>query len=231
MKRIMVVLLLMMGIIIVACKKNEPPVINSVTANPDSVTPGQATTLTVNADDPDGDVLTYTWAATSGTLSSTSGSSVTWTAPVVIGNYTITVTAEDPGGLKDEASRTIKVYQTVYGYTEGQANLVLPIYDSTWTYCTIGIAGAPAAAVIDSIHVGVDITHTYPSDLYIVLRSPDTTDLVLWDNDYPGGIAGATTTFFNGKPVNGDWTLWIFDEVPGDVGTLNSWAIGIFWHY
>jgi hypothetical protein len=233
MKRITIVMLLLMGIILIACQKeNKQPVIASVTANPDSVTPGQGTTLTVDASDPDGDELTYTWSATSGTLSSTTGSSVIWTAPTAIGSYTITVKAEDPGELSDEASKIIKVYQsTVYGYTEGVVYPGLPIYDSTWTFSTISLTGAPTNAVIDSIQVATNITHNYPSDLFIALEGPDLTDVTLWDNTYPGGIEGVTTTAFNGKGVNGNWTLWIFDEYPIDEGTLNSWGIGIYWHY
>jgi subtilisin-like proprotein convertase family protein len=232
MKRITIVMLLLMGVFLITCQKdNKPPVIFTITAQPDSVTPGQGTTLTVEAEDPDNDELTYTWSAASGTLSSATGSSVIWTAPTSTGSYSITVKAEDPGELSDEASKTIKVYQsTVYGYTEGVVYPGLPIYDSTWTYSTIGLSGAPTNAVIDSIQIATNITHAYPSDLLISLEGPDFSVVTLWDNTYPGGIVGITTTYFNGKGVNGNWTLWI-DEYLIDEGTLNSWGIGIFWHY
>jgi len=112
MNRIALVMVMLFGIVTIACqKKNEPPVINSISADPDSVTPGQATKLTVDAEDPDGDELTLTWSAASGSLSAHTGTTVNWTLPNTVGNYTITVTAKDPGELTDEANKSIKVYQ------------------------------------------------------------------------------------------------------------------------
>lgn len=233
MKKSIFVWSILLSIVIVACQKeNREPVILSLTAVPDSVKPGQATTLTIDAEDPDGDEISYTWSATAGTLSSTSGSSVIWTAPSTISNYTVSVRAIDPQGLEDDTSKTIKVYMTTtYGYTEGENNTVLPIYDSTWTYSTIAIGGVPSSAVIDSVWLGINITHSYPSDLDIYLRGTDGIDVKIFDNNYPGGVVALSTTAFNGKPINGNWTLWIFDEYPVDEGTLNTWAIRIFWHY
>jgi len=41
--------------------ENNPPVISSVTAVPDTFTAGNSTTITTVATDPDGDPLTYAW--------------------------------------------------------------------------------------------------------------------------------------------------------------------------
>jgi len=75
--------------------ENSAPVISSLTANPSSVTTGNVTTITAIATDPDGDNLTYTWTTTQGTFSSTTGSSVQWTAPSTPGNYSVTCTVND----------------------------------------------------------------------------------------------------------------------------------------
>ncbi len=40
---------------------NQPPVITSLTADPDTFYMGSSTTITVIANDPDGDVLNYNW--------------------------------------------------------------------------------------------------------------------------------------------------------------------------
>jgi hypothetical protein len=323
---VIVVLMLMLT----ACQKeNHAPVINNVTANPDSVSLGQNTTLTVDADDQDGDALTYNWSTTAGTLSSTSGQSVTWTAPNTTGNYSIHITAGDPDGLSDDADKTVKVYQaqiqdtiqptvsitypnnndtirqpsititasasdntgissvefyvdnnligtdysppyeqdwsitsyanysshpihaeaydlagnleisaSVYvivqnrGYVEGSNNGSYPIYDSTWTNDPVMISGAPAASIVDTVSGYFDITHTYPADLCIYLRSPDNTTLLLYDyGTFPGGFVSFQTTYFAGETVNGTWTLQVFDGYPVDEGSITSFYVGVDWKF
>jgi hypothetical protein len=60
--------------------KNQPPVIISLIANPTTITPGYASTITCTAIDQDGDPLNYTWVVTEGEISGT-GPQVTWIAP------------------------------------------------------------------------------------------------------------------------------------------------------
>ncbi|NLC55680.1 MAG: PKD domain-containing protein, partial [Armatimonadetes bacterium] len=50
--------------------------------------------ISIEAHDPDGDALTYTWSAAAGTLSG-SGATVTWTAPNTEGTYSVTVSVKD----------------------------------------------------------------------------------------------------------------------------------------
>ena len=72
------------------------PVIDLVQASSNNVAPGGVITLNVTAHDPDpGDVLTYSWAASSGTFSSSTAQSSTWTAPNTLGTYPITIAVRD----------------------------------------------------------------------------------------------------------------------------------------
>jgi hypothetical protein len=66
-------------------------------ADPSSttVTAGQAVTLSVIATNPSGGALTYSWSATGGSLSSTGGSTVRWTAPGAGGSYTVNVSVSN----------------------------------------------------------------------------------------------------------------------------------------
>ena len=76
---------------------NQPPVVTSLTAEPPKVDPGETSTITCAATDPDGDSLSYGWSATGGTISGT-GASITWRAPVADEKVVVTVTVSDGGG-------------------------------------------------------------------------------------------------------------------------------------
>lgn len=75
--------------------KNDSPVINSLIANPDSVDVSGKSTITVDASDPDGDPLTVSWSADSGTLDPKQNNTADWTAPSVKGSYNVIVSISD----------------------------------------------------------------------------------------------------------------------------------------
>ena len=92
----------------ISVRDNRPPAIASVIADMDWVKPSNSCQLKCEAEDPDGDELTYEWSADGGDISGT-GSFVTWTAPEAVGLYNITVAAIDGHGEKDTALLTITV--------------------------------------------------------------------------------------------------------------------------
>ncbi|MDP8288340.1 MAG: SUMF1/EgtB/PvdO family nonheme iron enzyme [Candidatus Electryonea clarkiae] len=76
--------------------ENHEPVIESVTADPDTVIAGESSTLTCIASDEDEDSLTYNWNATAGSFNGdTSGVTVTWQAPDSTGDFVVSVTVFD----------------------------------------------------------------------------------------------------------------------------------------
>lgn len=93
---------------------NNPPVVTGMTI--DGAAPvaenaaRQWVTKTVhcNAEDPDGDQLTYLWRATGGKITG-EGSTVGWTSPGVSGDYMLTVVVSDGRGGSSEGSITFKV--------------------------------------------------------------------------------------------------------------------------
>lgn len=88
--------------------ENEAPIITSLTASPDTVVPGDTSTIACEARDPDSDTLTYSWTATGGTISGV-GSTVTWIAPSVGGTFTINVTVDDGEGGTDTGAVAVPV--------------------------------------------------------------------------------------------------------------------------
>jgi hypothetical protein len=80
---------------------NHPPTISTVTASPFIVAPSFSSSFLCRANDADGDPLTYAWGGgVGGSFSSTSGSTVSWTAPATGGNVLVWCTVSDGyGGL------------------------------------------------------------------------------------------------------------------------------------
>lgn len=95
-------------------KPNQPPVISGLTI--DGSLAGeenrvrQWTTKTIHCDaqDPDGNQLTYLWRATGGKVTGI-GDTVGWTSPGVNGDYTVTVVVYDNRDGSAEASVVFKV--------------------------------------------------------------------------------------------------------------------------
>ena len=127
---ILALLLAVTAALVVRCaKQNHNPVISLLNA-PSSVSVDGSATLSCNASDPDGDSLTYDWTCTEGSLSSSSGSSVTWTAPGASGSATVTVSVHDDRGGADSRSKTI----TVDRVTTTLADWSGQVAANSWTY-------------------------------------------------------------------------------------------------
>ncbi|MCL4557114.1 MAG: PQQ-binding-like beta-propeller repeat protein [Deltaproteobacteria bacterium] len=94
-------------------KANSPPVINSIVASPNPVAKGGTVTISVNASDPDGDTLSYTWSIPAG-WTIQSGGTTSQTTIVAPASYSITGTAQvsisDNHGGKAVGSITISTY-------------------------------------------------------------------------------------------------------------------------
>jgi len=93
--------LLTVAVIIIACDRssvdaNNPPKIQSVAADPETIETGETSELTCQASDDDGDLLEYSWSAEEGSFADgDSGNQVIWQAPQIAGSYTIRVIVGD----------------------------------------------------------------------------------------------------------------------------------------
>jgi hypothetical protein len=89
-------------------RANRPP---SVTANcdPCTVEVGRTSTISADAQDPDGDPLTYQWTSPSGTLANARSRQTTWTAPLTTGPVRVTMSVDDGHGGVVTTSVTINV--------------------------------------------------------------------------------------------------------------------------
>ncbi len=92
--------------IAITVKNNTFPVMNGVTADLDWVHPGETIEVRCDAEDMDGDPLSYTWSADSGEITG-DGPTVSWTAPATEGTTVIMALVEDGFGGRAKGSLSI----------------------------------------------------------------------------------------------------------------------------
>ncbi len=90
----------------IAVSSNRAPAITSLTSDAANVLPGGSTTITCTANDPDGDILRYSWNASDGAISG-SGNKISWVSPNKTGDFGITCVVSD--GKGGEARQTVVV--------------------------------------------------------------------------------------------------------------------------
>jgi len=89
---------------------NRPPTVTA-SCEPCEVEVGRTATVTADAQDPDGDPLTYQWKPAAGTVASPTTRQSPWTAPNQPGPVAIGVTVNDGRGGTANATTTINVVQ------------------------------------------------------------------------------------------------------------------------
>jgi hypothetical protein len=88
---------------------NNPPVINSISVNSDTFSPGMTYKFTSDVTDPDNDTLYYGWHIDAGYTDTPESPIVNWTVPNDDGLYIITLTVNDGWGGSDSKNKEILV--------------------------------------------------------------------------------------------------------------------------
>lgn len=91
---------------------NQAPQSVTVTASPGVADVGGSTALACAASDPDGDALTFSWAAEAGAIDG-DGAEVTYRAPGTAGRVRVTCTASDPSGAAASGEAVVTVGRLV----------------------------------------------------------------------------------------------------------------------
>jgi outer membrane protein OmpA-like peptidoglycan-associated protein len=87
---------------------NGPPTVKA-RCEPCTVEVGKSSTVTADAQDPDGDQLAYKWSSPAGTLQTPTDRQSLWTAPMEPGPVPVTVTVDDGKGGTASDTVTIQV--------------------------------------------------------------------------------------------------------------------------
>ncbi|WP_158441687.1 T9SS type A sorting domain-containing protein [Nonlabens dokdonensis] len=134
-------------------------------------------------------------------------------------------------------------------YQSGALNIAIPDNDRVGISSIINV---PTTDDVDSIKLGVDISHNYIQDMIIRISDPSSNNVALaWNRECANqndlmatfedgagpvlcrqptvGTFDPSSTFsvFENLPSNGDWTLTISDNADTDAGTLNSWTLEV----
>lgn len=133
------------------------------------------------------------------------------------------------------ATPTTRALQPVFRTLSFSAtDLPLTIRDFSTVVSRISAGGLPGT--LTNVVVNVSITHTFISDLRVVLQHPNGTQVTL--HNRTGGSADNIVTSYtpanvpalaslNGSTATGTWTLTVSDQVFLDVGRLNAWSLGL----
>ncbi len=232
------VLVLVCGsVILTGCtKSNHAPVISSVSVVPtdSALVGGGPITLKVSATDEDGDVLSFVWRATAGTLSSVAGESTNWTATSV-GSCTVSVTCADEGGLADTMFRVVRGYRVWrYNSVQGETpdSTFLPASATTHVPFELD-EPVPEGAVIDSAFVSTDLEPDTVGEYFrIWIVTPAGSEVLIYDglNGEPD-VDDFLIQGIKGEPTKGTWRL----KVVRDQSPIERYAdvcdLDIYYHY
>ncbi len=104
------VLVMVAGCGLVERLANRPPVILRVFALDFELYPGDTTTVVAEAEDPDGNLLSYQWSCTGGSFVGASAEArALWQAPAQAGSYRLVVTVKDENGATVSEGITVMV--------------------------------------------------------------------------------------------------------------------------
>ena len=229
---------------------NPTSIPNGGTVNITGLTSGQTYSFSVN--DGNGCTQTFSGIATSGPTANITPSvtSVCQNGCVnLTGNSTSGV---NPGNVTFTNSNDVPIPD---GGIAPNCNGGPVSCAGTWASSVISVSGVCPGTwnTGQTLIICLDINHTYDEDLNIFVQAPNgnivrlSQDNGLGGNNYTGTCftmsaatnitAGAApfngsyipqqsfNALFNGTAINGNWILWIGDDVAIDAGTLLNWSI------
>ncbi|WP_224248147.1 Kelch repeat-containing protein [Hyalangium gracile] len=165
--------------------ENEAPLIDSLVASTTTVAAGGTISLVASAHDPNpGDTLTYAWAATAGSFSSSSEPFTSWTAPASTGIQTLTLVVTDSRGLSSSALLVVNVQPEGAGEAE----------------LSISFNSAPEVAALDASPTQLILGQ--PTSVSVTASDPDGDSLSYsWSASCAGFWVNASSSTAQFTPV------------------------------
>lgn len=221
-----------------ACpKRNHAPVFTSFNAVPaDTVVPtGSLVTLTVAASDEDNDELAFTWSATDGTVSATTGDSVVWTAAESLRVCTLAVTCSN-GKAETDSSRSIRVRAWHEGGVEMGMFTSTPVPANGTAVDTFDLTDDfPAGSVITVAKVSVefepDTLNGAYAQVWVTGASGD--EVKIWDRRAEHLVIHEfILDEFAGKTPKCTWYLKVTRDDPfGPDGIVKKFGLKVYYRF
>jgi len=90
-------------------EENRPPVVQEIAISDPNPITNILYGMLIEANDPDGDILSYNWTVSSGTLSDNNKNMAIWKTPAIEGDCILTVTVSDGKGHTVNKTKKVKV--------------------------------------------------------------------------------------------------------------------------
>jgi hypothetical protein len=221
---------------------NHNPIINSLTATPDTtVRPGETVALAVSATDEDNDSLAFVWSVTAGALSANIGQNVVWTAPLGSTSGTVSVACSDGQGGTDTAYKAVNAraweHFDLDGFTPDSSGLLNPGTTEMVFLFEFKTDGPfPANALVDSIFVTTDFM---PQDslerewFNVWVVSPSGTLVLIYDgfNLTHLNVDDLILPEFVNEPADGVWKLRVTRQNAGTEGYAEECGLTIHYRF
>lgn len=193
------------------------PSITLLTATPASVSLGATSILSCEATSPNGKTPTITWTNIGGTLSSTSGNRVSWTAPATAGTSTIGVTVDDTlskvtGTIMIDATSAPIIKSLTsndYSITAGESVTLTCSAESAITGGTVTYLWSGGAGGALSSTTGSSIQWTTPTSM-----TAQTSSITVQVTDQATALTASATSSINVLAATGPLIQSITSTIP-----------------
>ncbi len=184
------------------CNGSREVVIESITASPAVVWPGQSTTFSVSATDGTANTLTYSWSGAQGNFSTTNTGATTWTAPNTVGSYMVSIQVSNGSS-------------TVTGY----ASILVSVSPQEAIVTSVSPSDARSGDTITIIGAGFGVAQGTST---VTIGGTAATNVVSWSENkvqaiVPSGATTGTVVIANGGVTSSPGYI----EIPWSDGNLD----------
>uniref|UniRef100_A0A7C4GHG3 P/Homo B domain-containing protein n=1 Tax=candidate division WOR-3 bacterium TaxID=2052148 RepID=A0A7C4GHG3_UNCW3 len=219
----------------IGCDANHAPVLGAITVSADTCVPGGTAVLRISATDADGDLVTFTWETTAGTLSQTTGDTVIWTAPSVSGPATFTVVGSDGRGGADSASKVLNVRAWLRGNADEFTDDSTYVPNPGTVSVELDLTGiVPVGAFVDSVRASAYFDPDTLDGMFfsVWVIAPSGKQQLVWDH-VSGDLEldDVLVDHLANEPASGKWYLKVTRDAAGEDAYIEEFALDLYYRY